>query len=83
VHNVDVIQKTITDIADIDQVTAKSWLNILETLGIIFYLHPAMPALQFTRVFSVIDKPPKKGNLIKEIECKGIENVTAFFFLCS
>lgn len=26
--------------ADIDQVTAKNWLNILETLGIIFYLHP-------------------------------------------
>ena len=26
--------------ADIDQVTAKNWLNILETLGIIFLLHP-------------------------------------------
>jgi len=26
--------------ADINQVTAKSWLLILETLGIIFYLHP-------------------------------------------
>jgi hypothetical protein len=26
--------------ADINQVTAKSWLSILETLGIIFYLHP-------------------------------------------
>lgn len=26
--------------ADINQVTAKSWLTILETLGIIFYLHP-------------------------------------------
>ncbi len=25
---------------DIDQVTVKNWLNILETLGIIFYLHP-------------------------------------------
>lgn len=32
--------KTIADAAGIDQVTAKSWLNILETLGIIFYLHP-------------------------------------------
>ena len=28
------------DDADIDQVTAKSWLNILETLGIVFLLHP-------------------------------------------
>lgn len=26
--------------ADINQTQAKSWLNILETLGIIFYLHP-------------------------------------------
>ena len=26
--------------ADINQVQAKSWLSILETLGIIFYLHP-------------------------------------------
>ena len=26
--------------ADIDQVTAKNWLNILETLGIVFLLHP-------------------------------------------
>lgn len=26
--------------ADINQVTAKNWLTILETLGIIFYLHP-------------------------------------------
>src|SRR5665647_1969043 len=26
--------------ADINQVTAKSWMAILETLGIIFYLHP-------------------------------------------
>jgi predicted AAA+ superfamily ATPase len=32
--------KGIADDADIDQVTVKSWLNILETLGIIFYLHP-------------------------------------------
>lgn len=32
--------KTIAEIADIDQVKAKDWLNILETLGIIFYLHP-------------------------------------------
>ena len=26
--------------ADIDQTTAKNWLNILETLGIVFLLHP-------------------------------------------
>ena len=32
--------KNIADDADIDQSTAKNWLNILETLGIIFYLHP-------------------------------------------
>lgn len=32
--------KTISDSCDIDQTTAKSWLRILETLGIIFYLHP-------------------------------------------
>ena len=32
--------KSIADDCDIDQVTAKSWLRILETLGIIFYLHP-------------------------------------------
>ena len=32
--------KTIADIADIDQIKAKDWLNILEKLGIIFYLHP-------------------------------------------
>jgi predicted AAA+ superfamily ATPase len=32
--------KTIADAADIDQIKAKDWLNILETLGIIFYLHP-------------------------------------------
>jgi len=32
--------KSIADDADIDQSTVKSWLNILETLGIIFYLHP-------------------------------------------
>ncbi|MCL2404457.1 MAG: ATP-binding protein [Defluviitaleaceae bacterium] len=32
--------KNIADDADINQLTAKSWLNILETLGIIFYLHP-------------------------------------------
>ncbi len=32
--------KTIADNCDIDQTTAKSWLRILETLGIIFYLHP-------------------------------------------
>jgi len=32
--------KGIADDCDIDQVTAKNWLRILETLGIIFYLHP-------------------------------------------
>jgi predicted AAA+ superfamily ATPase len=32
--------KTIADNCDIDQTTAKSWLKILEALGIIFYLHP-------------------------------------------
>ena len=32
--------KAMADDADIDQVTAKSWLNILETLGIVFLLHP-------------------------------------------
>lgn len=32
--------KNIADDCGIDQSTAKSWLNILETLGIIFYLHP-------------------------------------------
>lgn len=32
--------KSIAEAADIDQVTAKNWLNIMETLGIIFYLHP-------------------------------------------
>lgn len=32
--------KTIADAADIDQVKVKDWLNILETLGIILYLHP-------------------------------------------
>lgn len=32
--------KGIADDADIDQATVKNWLNILETLGIIFYLHP-------------------------------------------
>lgn len=31
--------KGIADDCDIDQTTAKSWLRILETLGIIFYLH--------------------------------------------
>ena len=30
----------ITQDADINQVQAKNWLGILETLGIIFYLHP-------------------------------------------
>lgn len=32
--------KTIADVTDIDQVTAKNWLGILERLGIVFYLHP-------------------------------------------
>lgn len=32
--------KTIADAASIDQMTAKKWLEILERLGIIFYLHP-------------------------------------------
>lgn len=32
--------KTIADAAEIDQIKAKQWLSILETLGIIFYLHP-------------------------------------------
>ena len=32
--------KSIADDAQIDQVTAKNWLNIMETLGLIFYLHP-------------------------------------------
>lgn len=32
--------KAIADDADIDELTAKSWLQILETLGIIFLLHP-------------------------------------------
>ena len=32
--------KSIADDAEIDQVTAKNWLNIMETLGLIFYLYP-------------------------------------------
>lgn len=32
--------KTISDAAQIDQVTAKKWLGILERLGIVFYLYP-------------------------------------------
>ena len=32
--------KTIADASDISQPTAKTWLGILERLGIIFYLHP-------------------------------------------
>ena len=31
--------KAIADDAEINQVTAKNWLNILETIGLIFYLH--------------------------------------------
>ena len=32
--------KAMADDADIDQITAKAWLGILETLGIVFLLHP-------------------------------------------
>jgi len=32
--------KTIADMSEIDQLKAKEWLSILETLGVIFYLHP-------------------------------------------
>lgn len=32
--------KALADDADIDMTTAKAWVNILETLGIIFLLHP-------------------------------------------
>ena len=32
--------KSIADDADIDQATAKNWLDIMETLGLIFYLYP-------------------------------------------
>ena len=32
--------KALADDADVDMVTAKNWVNILETLGIIFLLHP-------------------------------------------
>lgn len=32
--------KAIADDADIDQTTAKAWINILETLGMVFLLHP-------------------------------------------
>ncbi|MCH5192417.1 MAG: ATP-binding protein [Oscillospiraceae bacterium] len=32
--------KALADDADIDMATAKAWLNILETLGIVFLLHP-------------------------------------------
>lgn len=32
--------KAIADEADINQATVKNWLHILETLGLIFYLHP-------------------------------------------
>jgi predicted AAA+ superfamily ATPase len=33
-------RKSIADDAEIDQTTANKWLDILETLGLIFYLHP-------------------------------------------
>lgn len=32
--------KALADDADVDMPTAKNWVNILETLGIIFFLHP-------------------------------------------
>ncbi|MBQ9696948.1 MAG: ATP-binding protein [Acidaminococcaceae bacterium] len=32
--------KALADDAEVDMVTAKNWLTILETLGIIFFLHP-------------------------------------------
>lgn len=32
--------KALADDSDIDEITAKAWVNILETLGIIFLLHP-------------------------------------------
>lgn len=32
--------KAIADDADIDQITCKNWVNILETLGVVFLLHP-------------------------------------------
>ena len=32
--------KSIADDSEIDQATVKNWLNILETLGMIFFLHP-------------------------------------------
>lgn len=32
--------KAIADDADIDQIAAKAWMNILETLGIVFLLYP-------------------------------------------
>ena len=32
--------KSLAEDGEIDQVTAKNWLNIMETLGLIFYLHP-------------------------------------------
>ena len=32
--------KDIVDDAEIDQITCKNWINILETLGIVFLLHP-------------------------------------------
>lgn len=36
--------KVMADDTDIDQVTAKAWLGILEALGIVFLLHPIMAA---------------------------------------
>ena len=56
--------KGIADNAEIDQTTAKNWLRILETLGIIFYLHPieikktAAPEKKMIRSFSVIERAP-------------------------
>lgn len=32
--------KALADDTDIDMITAKAWVNILETLGLVFFLHP-------------------------------------------
>lgn len=65
--------------ADINQVQAKNWLGILETQGIIFYLHPysnnllkrlvktSNPGTELVKVFSLLDKsstPRSKGAVI-------------------
>lgn len=46
--------KAIADDADIDQITCKNWINILETLGIVFLLHP-----YFNNVLKRTIKTPK------------------------